>query len=232
MLYEAATVLGGRARRVERDGLRARQRPAPAARRLRAYAGAPGAGPRRACGARAVRAPSAVDRSVRRAPIGRVDAALAPRTRAPGPSGRPVVGARLILARAHRQPCLVSQCRARRLRPAGSRNRGENAVAAAVARRAVAVGTAMPRVAQHAGRDRIRAGVRERIARCVCAAPATRAISCCPQPISRRCSPTRPRNSWRRTVAACGPAPTRRSSGQAATRLLLPSAATRKWRSR
>ena len=34
-LFEAAPVLGGRARRVERDGLRARQRPAPAARRLR-----------------------------------------------------------------------------------------------------------------------------------------------------------------------------------------------------
>ena len=69
------------------------------------------------------------------------------------------------------------------------RDRGEDAGAAAAARRARAVGAALPRGAQHAGpRPR-----RRRCSRTCCArrsaAPATRATSCCRRPISRALLP-------------------------------------------
>ena len=108
-----APVLGGRARRVERDGLRARQRPAPAARRLRARRSRCSTlvarrRARRPCGGR-LRSCRSSPRPARCA-----DAAGAARAGPLGLLDRPARRARPHVARAHRQHRVVSRARARR----------------------------------------------------------------------------------------------------------------------
>ena len=231
VLYEAATVLGGRARRVERDGLPLDNGQhlllGAYERTLELLARVHG---ERAARAQLVRRPLAI------VPFGatRSDALtllVAPRAGTTRPSGRSACR-RAACPGASASPTLRwfrTVERAGFVRPAHE-TVAQNAVAAAVARCAVAVGAAMPRGAQHAGRDRVRAGVRQRAARVPLAGagdasdfllPATDLSTLFPD------AGRAVRRGARRQRADRRPRADRQGKPQRAS--LLRSAATRKW---